>query len=475
IGYQTVSLILLLVVVLFPLRFGVGPVVLAALLSALTWNYFFIPPRFTFFIEKPQDILMVFTYFAIAAVTGVLTVRVRAREKAVLSREERATALYSLTNDLSSAKSQMEVVEATVSHFKKVFNIESAIFLSDLDGDFTNKQHPASTFFPVEKELSVPAWVHWNEKRAGKFTETLPFAEATYYPLLGPRYPLGVIGVKTHRGQRLTIDQEALLENFLRQISSALDREFLNEMTKQSIAFAESERLYTTLFNSISHEIRTPLTAILGASESLMNDAVSGGEKTRQALAEEIQSAAERLDNVVHNLLAMTRLESGLIKPKLDWTDVQDVINSAVKKLSKELASHSVLIDIAPTFPLIKLDFPLFEQVVVNLLRNAAMHTRSDSSIAISAYSDKGECIITIADNGPGFPEQSMNKIFEKFYRVPGSKTGGIGLGLSIVYGFVQAHKGKISVENIPEGGAKFIIRLPLESKLQRVKDAESE
>jgi two-component system, OmpR family, sensor histidine kinase KdpD len=466
-GYQTVSLVLLLTVVLLPLRLGVGPVILAAALSVLTWDYFFIPPRFTFVIATKQDLLMVLTYFVIAAVTGILTVRVRTREKGVRSREERAVALYTLTNDLSSAKNQEDVVRAAVANIKKFFNADLAVFISDLDGDFVNKAHPASTYLPSEKEVSVPAWVHWNEKKAGKFTETLPFAEATYYPLSSPRYPLGVIGVRTGGGDRLSIDQETLLENFVSQISSVLEREFLNEMTKQSIAFVESERLYTTLFNSISHEMRTPITALVGASEGLLNDNVGGQPAVRRELAQEVQSAAERLDNIVQNLLAMTRLESGLIQPRRDWTDIRDIIRSCRGKLEKELAGHDLVIDISPSLPLVKLDFALFEQVVVNLLRNAALHTQSDSSITVSARAEGKECILTIADNGPGFPPDSLKRVFEKFYRVPGSKTGGIGLGLSIAQGFVQAHGGTMIVENLPERGAQFTIRLPLEAGVQ--------
>lgn len=466
IGYQTVSLIFLLMVSLLPLRLGVGPVILSAALSALTWDFFFIPPRFTFIISKPQDVLMMLALFVIAVVTGVLTARIRAREKAVRSREERAVALYSLTDELSSAKNQEDVIRAAVANFKKFFSADIAVFLSDLDGDFTNEPHPASTYLPGGKELSVPAWVHWNEKKAGKYTETLPFAEATYSPLSGPRYPLGVVGVRTHRNQRLSIDQETLLENFLSQISSALDREFLNEMAKQSIALAESERLYTTLFNSISHEMRTPITALVGASESLLNDTVGGQSDVRHGLAQEIQSAAERLDNIVQNLLAMTRIESGLIQPKLDWTDVRDVINSAINKLKKELSHRTLSLEISPLLPLLKLDFALMEQVLVNLLRNAAMHTQINSSIFVNAFPGRAECIITISDNGPGFPPDSLNKVFEKFYRVPGSKTGGIGLGLSIALGFLQAHNGTIAVENVPDGGAKFTLRLPMQNSI---------
>jgi two-component system, OmpR family, sensor histidine kinase KdpD len=465
IGYQTVSLILLLMVALLPLRLGAGPVLLSAALSALMWNFFFIPPTSTFVIGQPHDVVMVLAYFAVATVTGLLTMRLRSREKAVRIREKRVAALYALTNDLSSAKNQEEVLRAAVSNIKKFFNADIAIFLSDLDGDFVNKPHAASTYLPDAKEQSVPAWVHWNERTAGKFTETLPFAGATYYPLSGPRYPLGVIGVKLPTGERLSLEYEVLLNNFLSQISSALDREFLNDLTKQSIAVVESERLYTTLFNSISHEMRTPITALIGASEALAQEKIDGQPKLRRELAMEVQVAADRLDNIVQNLLAMTRLESGLIKPKLDWTDVRDVINSSIGKLHQELASHDLSVDVSPALPLVKLDFALVEQVIVNLLRNAVSYAPKHSGVVIKAFVEDPNCVISVSDGGPGFPPDALNSVFEKFYRAPGQRIAGIGLGLSIARGLVEAHHGTIRAENAPGGGATVTVRLPLEER----------
>ena len=167
---------------------------------------------------------MFVAYFAIAAITGTLTARIRAREKVVRIREERATALYTLTRDLSNAQNQDEVAKAAVTNIRKFFNAEVAVFLSDPDGEIFTKAHQASTFTTDEKEFGVAAWVYWNEKKAGKFTNTLPFATATYYPMSGPRYPLGVVGVQFKEGGRVTLDQETLLENFVRQIASTLER-----------------------------------------------------------------------------------------------------------------------------------------------------------------------------------------------------------------------------------------------------------
>lgn len=457
-GYQTVSLILLLIVALLPLKFGVGPVLLAAGMSALLWNFFYIPPRFTFAIGLPQDILMFLTYFAIAAVTGTLTARIRVRERAVRQREEHSSALFALTKQLTAAKTQDEVAAAAVKNVSSFFGAQAAIFLCQPDGDIFTSAHAASMFTVDEKEFGVAAWVYWNEKKAGRFTDTLPSAAATYYPISGPRYPLGVIGVKNGTGMQFPAEQESLLQNFIAQIASTLEREQLNELAKQTVVFAESEKLYRTLFNSISHELRTPIAAIIGAAEGLSRSAHRSDE------VGEIQTAAERLNRLVENLLDMTRLESGQLAPTMDWCDVNDLIRSTVHKLQKELAGRSVRISLHDDFPLIKMDHGLMEQVFTNLLLNSSLYTPEDASVEITGNVDGNLCRFTVSDNGPGIPAEALPHLFEKFYRVPGSRSGGTGLGLSIVKGFVEAQKGTITVRNKSTGGAEFTIILPTET-----------
>jgi two-component system sensor histidine kinase KdpD len=462
IGYQTVSLILLFTVAVLPLMLGIGPVLLAAGLSALAWDYMFIPPIFTFSVARVEDVMMLFMYFCIAIVTGVLTTRARAQEKAVRQREERAIALYSLSRDLAVARTKDAVVTAAVTNIGKFFDAEAVVCLGQTDGDIFTAPHPESSLKIDAKDFAVAAWVYWNEKKAGKFTETLPAASATFFPISGPRYPLGVLGVKTRTDQTLSIDQETLLESFISQIASAVERETLNEITKRAIVVEESERLYKTLFNSISHEMRTPLSAIIGASESLLDPRVSQEAIVREELTEEIHAAAERLNRLVENLLDMTRLESGLVQPKLDWCDVRDLIHTAVRKLEKELSRHVVSVEVEAGMPLVRMDFALMEQAITNLLLNASMYTPHGSEIEVSARREDDTCVIVVADNGPGVPPGMEEKIFEKFYRVPGSTAGGTGLGLSIARGFVQAHKGGLIAERRGKGGTQFTIRIPV-------------
>ncbi len=460
-GYQSVSFMLLLTVSVLPLFVGLGPVLLAAFVSAAGWDYFFIPPPGTLAVGRPEDMLMLLTYFVVALVAGTLASRNRIHQQAVRQREERATALYALTKDLSIASSKDGVVKATVDNLGRSFNADVVVFLGESDGDISATPHPASTGTADEKEYSVAAWVYWNERKAGRFTDTLPFARATYYPISGPRYSLGVVGLRANSDTPPSTDQEALLVNLLSQTASSLERETLNELTKQAIVIQESERLYKTLFNSISHEMRTPLSAILAATEALMGTSTDG--PARKELAEEIHTAAHRMNRLVGNLLDMTRLDSGMIRPSFDWCSVADVVQSAVRKLREELREHTVIVEITESIPLIKADFPLLEQAFTNVLHNGALYTPPGSRIEVRAGIQDDNCVVTIEDNGPGLPSGTFDHIFEKFFRLPGSKAGGTGLGLSIARGFVEAHGGTLTAENRPEGGARFIFRIPIE------------
>jgi two-component system sensor histidine kinase KdpD len=286
----------------------------------------------------------------------------------------------------------------------------------------------------------------------------------------GPRYPLGVVGVRIK--QKLTSDQESLLENFIAQISSAIERELLSEISTKSIIVAESERLYKTLFNSVSHELRTPVSTIMGASENILRDASKQSLSSNEEYAQEIHSAAERLNRLVANLLDMTRLESGMIQPKLDWCDIRDVINSAIRGLDKELAANAVTVKVEDDMPLVQLDFGLIEQAITNLLHNAAIHPPTGTAIQVEASHKDGECVIVVSDAGPGLPREGAQRVFDKFYRAPTAKTGGTGLGLPIAKGFVEAHKGTITAKNRVGGGAEFTIRIPVKSTTSEPKPA---
>lgn len=473
-GYQTVALLLLMLISILPLFLGIGPVLLAATLSALVWDFFFIPPQFTFIIGKAADILMFVAYFVFASVTSILTSRIRLQERAVRQREERTTALYKLTKELSSERGQDDVLRVAVASLRSIFHAEIVVLLGEPDGDISPKPHPSSTFIIDEKELSVAVWSYWNEKKAGRHTDTLPNAQATYYPIKGSRYTLAVFGIKRSDSSPLSLEQENLLDNCIALISTAMDREFLNELTRRTSVVEESERLYQTLLSSISHELRTPIATIMGNADNLQSEKVRARSSVVDSLLAEIKTAAERLNRLVENLLDMTRVESGMFKVKLDWTDIHDLFASVLRNVARETKEHHVHINVMDTMPLVRLDFGLMEQVLVNLLFNAAAYTPKGSTISLEAEEQSGVCIITVSDNGPGLPSEALERVFEKFYRVPGTPSGGTGLGLSIAKSYVEAHKGTITASNRLSGGAQFTIRIPSEIKQMKLIETET-
>ncbi len=455
IGYQSVSLILLLTVAILPLFFHSGPVILAAALSALLWNFFFIPPHFTFHINKLEDALMFGMYFIIAIITGILTSRIRFQEKIARYREERTKAVYTLTRELSVVSSLDEVINTSIKNLKTFFDAEILIILSD-NGKLNINEHTSSTFSFIEKEFGIAGWSFENNKKAGKYTDILSSAQAIYFPLSTPRTILGVIGI-SFKNNDLEPEQETLLETFIFQIASSMERELLNEKAKKALIIEESEKLQSNLLNSISHELRTPLVTIMGAASSLFDKRNANNPEIREELNSEIYLASERLNRIVANLLDMSRLESGNLKLKLD---IHDLIDAVLNDLKTELENHTIKLEIEEDLPLIKIDFGLMEQALSNIIINSAIYTPPGTVIEIKIFKKENELILEISDNGLGLSDEYIDKIFDKFYRVPGTKTRGTGVGLSIVKGFIEAHRGQITVKNQETGGLKFTIKL---------------
>jgi Osmosensitive K+ channel histidine kinase len=451
VGYQMVSLVLMLVIALLATVMGIGPILLAAVLSTLIWDYYFIPPQFTLHINKPEDALTCTMFFFIALVNGVLTARVRRQERLTKEREERTNALFQLTKELSLATNLDEVLSVSAKSIKKHFDLDPIFILKDEQGKL--REYAAFS----ENEYSVASWSYRYCKKAGKFTDTLPSSQHTYYPLYGASLKSGIVAITLKT--RLSGDKELFWDTFLTQISNAIEREFLNKMAQRAQLLNESDKLYKTLFNSISHEFRIPVAAILGSSDALMNQVYP--ETVRKEFYGEIYTAAKRLNRLIENLLNMSRLESGHITPRLDWCDINDIVNSALKNLQKELQPFSFEVIIAPDTPMVKLDFGLTEQVLHNLVYNATQHAKAGSNIRIKVFFDNQTLTIQVMDRGPGFADADIGHIFDKFYRVSGSKPGGMGLGLSIVKGFVEAQGGTVIVENRTNGGARFTVKIP--------------
>lgn len=336
VGYRVSALFLLVTVSLLAMVYDIYPVLVAALLSALIWDFFFIPPRFHMTVSSGEDLLLLFMYLVIVMLSATFTFQIRQKEKQLSKKEEKEKAI----------------------------------------------------------------------------------------------------------------------------------------------------KLYNTLLNSLSHELRTPIATIIGAADTLKDNKEKLSSENSNELLNEISIASLRLNYQVENLLNMSRIESGVLKPKYDWCDINEIIYSAIHKLDKKSAQYHFIVDLQKELPLFKLDYGLMEQVIFNLLNNAVSYTPPDSTIHIKAtcttsfegiFEENGripeikhnktttELILVIADNGPGFPPDEIKYVFDKFYRLKETQPGGTGLGLSIAKGFVEAHKGKIELNNVTTGGAEFTIRIPTE------------
>jgi len=325
ISYKIVALILLVTVSLIAMLFDIAPVLFAAFISAITWDFFFIPPKFTLSIQSPEDILLFTMYFVIALIHAVLTYKIRQYDKLEQKREEK------------------------------------------------------------ENTLS----------------------------------------------------------------------------------------LYNTILNSLSHELRTPIATIIGATDNLQSGSKNLSENNKIELISEISNASLRLNRQVENLLNMSRLESGTYQLKMDWCDVCELVYNVVKKFKDLSKGHKIQIEISPLLPLCKIDSGLIEQVLYNLIQNAITYIPLEATIKIKASYKANQLTFVIEDDGPGFPENEISNVFDKFYRLKNTKAGGTGLGLSIVKGFIEAHKGNIILENKKESGAKFTINIPCE--ISNLKAIENE
>jgi two-component system, OmpR family, sensor histidine kinase KdpD len=452
-GYWAVSLFYLLAVVLAATRLRRWPTLFLAALSALLWDFLFIPPRFTFYITHFHDFLMFGAYFVIALVVGHLATKLREGEQSERRREERATALYRLTRALAASRDLDEALPKVFSLIKDSFQADAAVWLRDENG---LSCHPASKFIPSSKDESVAMWSFQKKQSAGKSTDTLPDADALHVPLVTGDRAEGVLTVRlTHP---LTIEQRDLLDAFGAQLALFVNKERALEQSRVSQIAHQSQKLQKALFDSVSHELKTPLAAMSVALQQSKPDCA------------ELQQAVRRLTRTVDHLLDATRLESGLLQPVREWCDPAELVREVIAESG--LKENAVRISAPDNLPMISVDARLIQQALSALLSNAVVHGRSDQPVDVSVARDGSMVVISVADRGPGLAPGDENKVLEKFYRTPGTRPGGIGLGLFIARQLVEAHGGEIVAQNRENGGARFSIRLPLQEQMRLPSEA---
>jgi two-component system sensor histidine kinase KdpD len=466
VDYRALGMIYLMGITTASLYLKNYNIFLATFLGAICWNLLFIPPRFTFAISAPEDWALLVLYLVAGLVIGTLMKRLKEKEEVLRGERNRATQLYSITKALSSAEDVNSLNQIIRGEIHNAFECPSCLILHEIPGfDFKpSKMTRIGDFIPQEndEDLIIQNIVR-RLKPAGRFTDEFENSRFLYYPLIGEKKIIGILILDLFSQKTFSSDSWLILDAMARQLSTGLLRERFEIELRGKMVNEESERIYKTLLNSVSHEIRTPLSTIKGFSSALLDRDVTNAPDRIRTIAEEICLGAERLDYVVQNLLDMSRLESGNLKLKLDYVDVVETLNTAVRKVKKFHGEKAININAEANLPLIYVDYFLIEQVFENIIRNAYLYTPPYTSLEVEIQKEEHFINIEITDHGPGVKNTNPEEIFKKFFRETPQETGGLGLGLSICKSILELHKGYISVKNVLPSGAKFTIKIPRE------------
>jgi two-component system sensor histidine kinase KdpD len=440
---------------------GRGPAVLAAGLSVLAFDYFFVQPRFSFSVADTEYLLTFTGLFVVGLVISSLAARSREQAEAARRREAQAVVLYELSRDLAAAAGLDDILDVVVQHIGATFSREAVILLRA--GDAVEPRSLRPGFVLDENELAVAAWTLKQGVAAGRGTDTLPAASARYIPLKTARGVIGVLGVRpVEPDSYLTPEQRRLLEAFASQAALGIERAQLADQASRAQLLQATEELQRALLNSISHDLRTPLVSITGTLTSLEEDGACLDEPAQRSMITMAREEAERLNRLVGNLLDMTRIEAGALRTSQELCDIQEVISAALDRLGSRLEGRQVTVDAPPL--LAPMDFVLMLQVLANLLDNALKYSPPAAPIEIRAQVSGSRLEIAVLDRGGGVPSDDLSRIFDKFYRVHRPEgVGGTGLGLAICKGIVEAHRGRIWAENRAGGGLIVSVSLPCE------------
>jgi two-component system sensor histidine kinase KdpD len=438
-----------------------GPSILASVLSVGAFDFFFVPPYLTFAVSDAEYLITFTVMLLVGLVISNLTVRIRTQAEVAREREQQTAALYAMSREFASTRGIAALLTIAIRHISEVFRCQVTVLLPDRTGRLETRGE--GQFDVDANEMAVGRWVYEHRQAAGLGTATLPGARALYLPLLAPHGPVGVLGVRPSAAHDLDAPERLhQLETFANQTALAFERARLADEAQDAQVQAESERLRNSLLSSVSHDLRTPLTAITGAVSTVLDDDGRLDADTRRDLLESVREEAERLSRLVANLLEMTRLQSGALRLRTEWHQVEEVVGAALRRVRRRLGQRSVTTRLLPDLPAAPMDDVLIEQVLVNLLDNAIKYTPPGSPIAIIATATEEAVTVEVADRGPGLPPGEEGRIFEKFYRLPSDSGRGAGLGLAICKGIVEAHGGRIWAQNLPGGGVAFLFTLPL-------------
>jgi two-component system sensor histidine kinase KdpD len=474
-GIENVDLVFLTVVVGIAVRYGLWPSLFATVASSLCYNFFFLPPIYTFTITDPTNIGAFVFFTIVAVVVSHFAARGRTRTVAAHERIRAVELLYAFSRKLAGVGTLDDVLWATAYQTALMLKVHVVLLLPEEGSIVVKAGYPPEDILD-EADVAAAKWAWQNDRSAGRGSDTLPGAKRLFLPMRTGRGAIGVIGIDSDKpGPLLTPDQRRLLDALIDQSALAIERVRLVEDLERAKRAAEADRLRSALLTSISHDLKTPLAAVLGAAGTLrdLSGALSDGEKAD--LLATIVDEAERLNRFIANLLDMTKLESGAVVPNAAAHDLGEIVGSALRRAGKILAHHRVELDLAADLPMLRLDAVLFEQVLFNLLDNAAKYSPIHTTIRIQSWRDRDSVCLQVLDEGNGIPAAELEHIFDKFYRVEkGDQVrAGTGLGLAISRGFVEAMHGTITAANrVDRSGAAFAIRFPISPATEQLDTA---
>ncbi|WP_152609929.1 sensor histidine kinase KdpD [Geobacter sp. OR-1] len=452
----------LLAVVVASVRLGRKPAIATAFFGVLAFDFFFVPPRLTFVVADTQYLLTFLGLFVVGVVISSLVARARERAEAMRTREVQTASLYYLSRDLAASVDTDAVLKAVVRNVEEALNAQVVIFLPE--GERLDIMAASDELTLDIKEQAVADWAFRNNHQAGRATDTLVSANLIYLPLQTTTGVLGVMGVLMQREQDYHAqDNRRLLEAFATQAAMAMERIRFSRQAEQAQILQARENLERALLNSISHDLRTPLSSVTGVLTCLKDEGEHLSDHARQELLDNACNEAERLNRFVGNLLDMTRIEAGAVRLNREPCDVQDLVGCALAALESRIEGREISFRMLSDLPLVPMDLVLMTQVMVNLVDNSLKYSPVGTPIEITAAADSEWLTLELRDHGPGVSEHDLRRIFDKFYRIPVPEgAGGTGLGLSICKGIVEAHNGRIVAENLPSGGLRIELRLPL-------------
>ena len=465
IGSKAVDLLFITGVVAVAVRFGLWPSLFASVVSALCYNFFFTEPFYIFMITEPADAVAVVFFFIVAILVSNVAARARIQAVTAMARARSTELLYAFSRKLAGAGTLDDVLWATAYQAAVMLKVNVVLLLPE-DGSIAVKAgYPPEDSLDAA-DLAAAKWAWESKRSAGRGSDTLPGAKRLFLPMNTGRGAVGIVGIDSEKpGPLLTPDQRRLLDALMDQSALAIERVRLVEDLDRAKRAAETDRLRSALLTSISHDLKTPLAAVLGAAGTLRSLSDVLDQQAKADLVATIIDEAERLNRFIANLLDMTRLESGAVVPNAALHDLGEIVGSALERASKILVRHRVEVDLAKDLPMVSIDPVLFEQVLFNLLDNAAKYAPAGTTVRIQSWRDRDSVVLQVLDEGEGVPSGDLEQIFDKFYRVQKADQvrAGTGLGLAISRGFIEAMQGTISAANRTDRrGAVFTITLPV-------------